>query len=124
MDSGQHSIVELSDDGDELSWASVLHHDFPKTLSTNSVKGLGQIDIGGVQVDILFLTFLLKLSCSKHHVDSPASFPETALAFRWETFFKVRNETIQQNSCQNLAFNRKQGDSMVVVTGLTVPLRL
>ena len=56
FDSGHHSIVELSDDGDELSWASVLRHNFPKTLSTNSVEGLVQIDIGPV---------LLKLSSSK-----------------------------------------------------------
>lgn len=71
--SAHHSIVELSDDGDKLSWASVLRHNFPKTPSTNSVEGLVQIDIGAV---------LLKLSSSKHYINSPAFFPKAALAFR------------------------------------------
>lgn len=73
LDSGHHSIVELSDDGDELSWASVLRHNFPKTLSTISVEGLVQIDIRAV---------FLKLSSSKHYINSPAFFPKAALAFR------------------------------------------
>ena len=50
LDSGLHSIVELSDDGDELSWASILCHYSPETHSASSVEGLGQVDIGGAQV--------------------------------------------------------------------------
>ena len=85
LNSGTHPIVKLTDDGNELSWASILCHDSPKALSTNSVKGLGQIDVGGVQVGVLFLAFLLKLSSGKYHVDSPAIFPESTLAFWKET---------------------------------------
>ena len=71
--------MELTYDADELCWAAVLRHYSPQTLFTNSVKGLGQIDKGGVQVSVLFLTLLLKLLSSKHHVNSPAILPETTL---------------------------------------------
>ena len=64
--------MELTHNGEKLCWAAVLRHYSPQTLSTNSVKGLGQTDKGGVQVTVLFLTLLLKLPGSKHHVDSPA----------------------------------------------------
>ena len=73
-------MMKLIYDGHELSWAAVLHHGSPQTLSTNSVKGLGQIDIGGVQVSVLFLTLLLQLPGSKHHVDNPMIFAEATLA--------------------------------------------
>ena len=72
--------MELTYDGDEPCWAAVLRHYSPQTLSTNSVEGLGQIDKGGVQVIVLFLTLLLQLPGSKHHVDSPAILPEATLA--------------------------------------------
>ena len=67
--------------GGEFVRASVLSHDSPKDISADEGKGLSQIDIGGVQVNVLFLTFLLELSVSKHHVDSPAIFPESTLTF-------------------------------------------
>ena len=73
--------MKLSDDGGEFVRASVLSHESPKAISADGVKGLGQIDRGGVQGSFLFLTYLLKLSGSEHHVDSPAIFPETALTF-------------------------------------------
>ena len=65
----------------------LVRRDFPEALSTHGIKGLGQIDVGRVQVNNLFLTLLLKLSSSKDHVDSPAFSTEAALALRWETLF-------------------------------------
>ena len=73
--------MKLSDDSDEFVKASVLSHDSPKAISADGVKGLGQNDKGGVQVSVLFMTFLLELSGSEHHVDSPTIFPETKLTF-------------------------------------------
>ena len=72
--------MKLSDDGGEFVRASVLSHDSPKAISTDGVKGRGQIDKGGLQVSILFLTFLLELSGSEHHVDSPTIFTVGVLA--------------------------------------------
>ena len=62
-----NAIMELFHHGDELPWAVVFGHDPPQALTTDSVEGLGQIDVGGKQVGISFLTFLWKLPCSKHH---------------------------------------------------------
>ena len=56
-----HAIIELLHHGDTLPWASVLGHDLPQTFSTNSVEGLGQVDLGGEKVSILFPTFFLQL---------------------------------------------------------------
>ena len=61
--------MELLHHGEKHSWASILGYNFPQTFSTNSVESLDQVDIGEEQVDILFLTFLLQLPRSKHHVD-------------------------------------------------------
>ena len=71
--------MKLSYNCNEFLGASILCHDSPKAISADSVKGLGQIDIGGVQVSILFLT-LLFVSSSEHHVDSPTFFLEATLA--------------------------------------------
>ena len=43
--------MQLPDDGDEFRGASVIHHDSPKALSTDSVESLGQIDVGEVKED-------------------------------------------------------------------------
>ena len=40
------AIVKLFHHGDELPWAAVLGHDPPQALMTDSVEGLGQIDVG------------------------------------------------------------------------------
>ena len=74
------AIMELFHHGDELPWAAVLVHDPPPTLTTYSVEGLGQTDVGGEQVCILYLTFLLKVLCSERHAYGPVLFPESTLA--------------------------------------------
>jgi len=45
--SGQHVIMKLTYDADELSWAAVPSCDSQQTPSTNSVECLSQIDEGG-----------------------------------------------------------------------------
>lgn len=88
-------IVQLSNDGDDFYWASVLRIDSPKALSADSVKSLGQVDVSGVQVRVLFLTLLLQLTCSEHHVDCTAILPEAALTLGQEAILKVFNETVK-----------------------------
>ena len=80
LNSSQHAIMKLLYNGNEFLGASIHCHDSPKAISTYSVKGLGQIDIGGIQVSILLLTLLLELSSSKHHVNSSTFFLEVTLA--------------------------------------------
>ena len=87
----------------EFCGASVLHHDSPKALSTDnvkSVKNLGQINVGGVQVVILFLTLILQLSCDEHHVHYNAIVLEAALTLRQETVLKMFDEWVQENPSQ------------------------
>ena len=66
-----HAVMKLSNDGDGFFGTAVFCHDSPKAVSTECVKCLGQINISWVEVRVLFLTLLLQLSCSKHHVNSP-----------------------------------------------------
>ena len=49
-----------------LKFIMIFHRPSP-----NSIKGPGQINGGREQVGILFLTFLLQIPCSKHHVNGP-----------------------------------------------------
>ena len=65
--------MKLSYSGDEFLVASVLCRDFSKAISADKVKGLGHVQIGIVQVNILFLTPLPPLSTGEHHVDRPRS---------------------------------------------------
>ena len=72
--------MELACDGDELSWTTILFHDPPEALSTNSVKSLGQINVGRVQVSVLLLALFLELPSCKYHVNGPAILAESTLA--------------------------------------------
>ena len=98
--------MELLNQDDEFPWATVLGHDLAKTLSANGVKSLGQVDIGGEQVEVLLLTFLLQLPGSEHHVDGPSLFSEATLTFRQESLVKVDREAIQQDSGKDLSCDR------------------
>ena len=53
-DMGLHTIVELPFHQDESVWASKLSHNFPQSITTDSLKGLGKVDKGSVEVSILF----------------------------------------------------------------------
>ena len=90
LDSCLHAVMKLLHHGDKLPWAAVIWHDLPQTFSTDSVEGLAQVDVD--RVNVLFLAFLLQLPGRKHHVDCPALFPESTLAF-W-SLVKVCCETI------------------------------
>ena len=81
QDVGLHAIVELSHLQDESVRAPELAHHFLEPLTTVSVKGLGKVDKGRVQVDIFFLTFFLQLPGSKHHVSGSPFLPEATLVF-------------------------------------------
>ena len=77
--------------------ASILGHDLPQAVSADSVKRFGKIDIGGVQVGILFLALLLELSGSEHHVDCSPFFTKPTLAFRQEAlFFQVCDQSLKE----------------------------
>lgn len=73
----------------------MLCHDSPKALSADIVKSLGQIDVSGIQVGVLFLTLLLQLTSSEHRVDCSAILPEGPLTLRQEAITKVLNETVR-----------------------------
>ena len=74
---------------------TVFWHDSPKAVSADRVKYLDQINISRVEVSVLFLILLLKLSCSKHHVNSPTFLTEAALTLRWESLFEMLVVAIQ-----------------------------
>ena len=51
-----------------------LCHNFPKSLTTDCVKCFGKVDKGHVEVHILFLVNLLKLSCCEDRVNCSSGF--------------------------------------------------
>ena len=81
---GYHAIMNLAYNGNEPVWATKLGHYLPQTLSAHDVKGLCEINKGCVDISVLFLAFLQKLSCRKGHVycSSFGTTPALSLALR------------------------------------------
>ena len=44
QDAGHNAIMELVDNYDEPDWAAEFFHDFPESIPTDCIKGLGQIN--------------------------------------------------------------------------------
>ena len=67
--------------------------DLTQTLCTDSVEGLGQVDVCGEQFNVLILAFLLQRT-PRYYAGGPALFLESALALWYESLFKVCCEAI------------------------------
>ena len=83
-----YCIRKLPHYGYEPGWSAKLCHNFPKPITTDCVKCFGEVDKGHVGFHILFLTFLLKLSCCEDHVYCSPVFPESTLAFWYKSSLK------------------------------------
>ena len=94
-----HAVMKLSNDGDEFFRAAIFCHDFPNAVTAEHVRCFGQINISRVEVSILFLTLLLQLSCSKHHVNSPMFLMEATLTLHLESMFKMAVDAYQFPFC-------------------------
>ena len=81
LDPCKHTIMELPHHCYKFGRTAKLCHNFSKSLTTDCVKCFGKVDKGHVEVHILFLAFLLKLSCCEDHVYCSSVFLESALAF-------------------------------------------
>ena len=64
----EHTIVELPHHCYELGRTAKFCHNY-QSLTTDSVKCFSKVDKGHVEVHILFLAFLFKLSCGEYHVN-------------------------------------------------------
>ena len=73
--------MELRDNCDESAWAARFFHDFPDSVSSDSIEGLGHINGGRVKATMLFHTFLPGLAGGKDHLGGPSTFAEAALIF-------------------------------------------
>ena len=81
LDPSNHTVVEQPHYCCESGWRAKLCHNFPKSITTDCVKCFGMVHKGHVEVHILFLAFLLKLSCCEDHVCCFSVLPESTLAF-------------------------------------------
>ena len=95
--------MELPDNIDEFSRASIFCHDFPEPVSAYRVKRFCQVDVGRIEVNVLFLTLFLELSCCEDHVNRPPFFAETTLTLRKKDLLQMVIEAIQNYSSQDLA---------------------
>ena len=75
----KHDIMQLPDQSNETVRAAKLVHDLPQPIMADSVKSLGQIHKDGVEADILVLTLLSELSCSKYHINHSVALMEATL---------------------------------------------
>ena len=53
----------------------------PKSITTDSVKGLCEVYECCVRVTVLFLTFFQQVSCREYHVNCSATLYESTLGF-------------------------------------------
>ena len=74
LDPCKHTIVELPHHCYEFGRTAKLCHNFSKSLTTDNVKCFGKVDKSHIEGHILFLAFLLKLSCCENHVNCSLSF--------------------------------------------------
>ena len=66
-------ILELPRHWYELGRTAKLCHNVPKSLTTDCAKCFGKVNKGLVEVPILFLALLLKLSCCEDHANCSAA---------------------------------------------------
>ena len=71
--------MEWPDQSYETLRAAKLVHDFPEPIMADGVKGLGQVNKGGVENDNLLLTLLLQLPWSKYYFHSSIALSKTKL---------------------------------------------
>ena len=64
----KYTITELVYNTDELLWTTKVCNGLPQALTTDGIKGPGQVIEYYVQTPLLLLTFLLELLGRKHHV--------------------------------------------------------
>ena len=79
---------------------------------------------GGVEADILFLTFLLQLPCGKYHFNSSVTLLEATLTLQQQLLLKVLCQMVQQDPGQAFPYNRKQGDASMDITSLPASFSL
>ena len=80
------------------------------------VENLGEVDKEDVEIPILFLTFLLDLSCSEYHVYCPSVLGKTTLAFWYCLMKKLGMQPVQDDLAEHLACNTEKGDPTVAVS--------
>ncbi len=71
---------------------------------------------------MLFHALLLELTGSKDHVIGPSTRTEAVLALRKESLLQVLQQTVEQNTGQDLACYGQEGYSSVVIAGLAITL--
>ena len=73
LHSGRHAVMKLPGQRYKPVRVAKLVHNFPQPITSDSIKGLDQVNEGGIEADILFLTLLLQLPYSKYHANSISS---------------------------------------------------
>ena len=90
----KHTIAELPRHRYEVGKTAIFAIIFQKSLTTDWVRCFGKVDKGHVEVHILFLAFLLKLSCYEDH------------AFCSSVFSESHSHSGRSPDCSRCSFNR------------------
>ena len=115
-----HTVMKLSNNGDDFFEAAVFYHDSIKAVSADHVKCLSQINISRIEVSVLFRTLLLQQTPSQQfhvhngtRIDSPVRVPV------WDGCWGD-SEGLWLGSCSKLKVRRFHGDYHMPVSSLTV----
>ena len=108
------TFMQLAEDGEKFGGTAKARQDFPQLITTDSIKGLGQVYESCIWTFVLFSAFLLYLPQHEDHVSRPSVGPEPALAF-WRVFLCYRWDVpIKQDASQDFACNVEQTDASMV----------
>ena len=108
------TLIALAEDGEKSGGTAKARQNFPQSITTDSIKGLGEVYESCIKTNVLFSAFLLYLPQHEDHVCGSSVRPEPTVAF-WRVFlYYRRDEPIQQDASQDFACNGDQGDASIV----------
>ena len=112
--------MERPDDVENPQWTAKVEEYGPQALTTDPIKGLGQVHKENVKVLILLTALFLDLSYGEYHVDCPSVSSEGTLTLRDDIIQEVVCDTVQYDARHDLSCNTQKRDASVVVTECSV----
>ena len=108
------TLIALAEDGEKSGGTAKARQNFPQSITTDSIKGLGEVYESCTLAYVLFSAFLLYLPQHEDHVCGSSVRPEPTVAFWCVFLYYRRDEPIQQDASQDFACNGDQGDASIV----------
>ena len=118
-ENAENSMVTWNrlDDVDKPRWTVELEAYGLQALTTDYIRGLGQVHLEDVQVLILLAALFQDLPYGDDHVDCPSVSSEATMKLGDDIIQRVLCDTVHYDACYDLSCNTQYRDVSVVVTG-------